>query len=102
MKALVLSSLVLTLVVPCVASASGYEGYQGYSLGKYKGDNHTNTHEKVTDADYIMNKVEKFEKTDKANFWADNGSSRISKKYSQNKGNTTKIKFDSDENLNKD
>lgn len=94
-KKIFLVSFIFLLIVPGAVSAS-YISYTGYSLPPLQQNNYTGYHEKQTNNDYIENIVENLSNTDTVNFWAENSSGAISKKYNQKIGSYAKINFDVD------
>ncbi|MDO6657185.1 hypothetical protein [Anaerobacillus sp. 1_MG-2023] len=91
-KKLVAGVLCAAMVVPTAASAA-YQGYVGYSLPSFSGNNYTGYHEKATSDDYIKNIVENYEGTSTGNFWAQDSGGSISSKYNQKEGSYAKINF---------
>lgn len=75
------ATLATAIVTPAFAA---YEGYYGYSLPAFQGNNYTNVHNKIQTADDIMNIVDKYTGTDQATFWATDGAyNQISGDYFQ-------------------
>lgn len=101
-KNLIIAGLlaVTVLSTPMAVSALiGPQSYTDYTLYNNCYNNATAKHAKETDQQNIVNKVTAFKSTNKATFWATDGSSnRISKTYDQTLNSTKTITFTTKKN----
>ncbi|ANF95003.1 hypothetical protein [Paenibacillus bovis] len=97
-KGLILA-LTLGMAITAVPSITAFaasvnENYDSYALPARQGNNYTGTHQKVTDEQYIVNKVTDITHADTAVFWATDGvKTVISNEYEQKLGNQSTIQF---------
>ena len=83
------------MVAPALANT-----YTSYSLGPLQGNNYTAVHSKLTNTQYITNKVTALSNTDKVTFWGTNVSlSQITPDYYQVLGTTVNIAYNTTQSI---